>query len=106
MGLYDRDYSRRPEPGFHVSAPTTATMQLLAVTIGLYVAQLLFQGLTEWLWLPSDWWRRPWEAYRLLTYGFAHDPDDLKHILFNMLVLGMFGRPVDQRYGRGPFIVF
>jgi membrane associated rhomboid family serine protease len=81
-------------------------MQLLAVTIGLYVAQLLFQGLTEWLWLPSDWWRRPWEAYRLLTYGFAHDPDDLKHILFNMLVLGMFGRPVEQRYGRGPFIVF
>ena len=106
MGLYDRDYSRGPEPGFHVSAPTTATMQLLVVTIGMWVAQLLFQGLTEWLALPADWWRRPWEAYRLLTYGFAHDPSDLKHILFNMLILGMFGRPVERRYGRGPFVVF
>jgi len=106
MGLYDRDYSRGPEPGYHLTAPTTATMQLLVLTVGVYVAQLLFVELTGWLRLPPDWWRRPWEAYRLVTYGFAHSPDDIKHIIFNMLGLGMFGGLVEQRYGRARFLIF
>jgi membrane associated rhomboid family serine protease len=106
MGLYDREYSRQPEPGFHVSAPTTATMQLLIVTVGVYLAQYLFEGLTGWIALPADWWRRPWEAYRLVTYGFTHAPNDVKHILFNMLGLWFFGGFIEQRYGRRSFVVF
>jgi membrane associated rhomboid family serine protease len=106
MGLYDREYARGPEPGFHVTAPTTATMQLLILTVGVYLAQLLFEGLTQWLWLPADWWRRPWEAYRLVTYGFAHSPDDVEHIVFNMLGLGFFGKYIEQRYGRANFQIF
>ncbi|HEX6961498.1 MAG TPA: rhomboid family intramembrane serine protease [Lacipirellula sp.] len=106
MGLYDREYSREPEQGFHVSAPTTATMQLLIVTIGVYLGQILFQGLTEWIALPADWWRRPWEAYRLVTYGFAHSPSDIKHVIFNMLGLWFFGGFIEQRYGRRSFLIF
>lgn len=105
MGLYDREYSREPDSGFQLSAPQSATMQLLAVTIGVYVAQLLFKGLTDYLELRSDWYLRPWEAYRLLAYGFAH-AEHVEHIIGNMLVLGFFGRPVEQRYGRMPFLAF
>jgi membrane associated rhomboid family serine protease len=106
MGLYDREYSRGPEPGFHVSTPTTATMQLLVLTIGVYVAQQLFESATEWLMLPYDWWRRPWEAYRLVTYGFAHAPNSVEHIVFNMIGLVFFGKFIEQRYGRTQFFVF
>lgn len=106
MGLYDREYARDYESGFRLSAPSTATLQLLLITIGVYVVQLLFPALTDMIELPSDWWSRPWEAYRLVTYGFAHNPRDVTHILFNMVVLGIFGNYIEQRYGRARFIFF
>jgi membrane associated rhomboid family serine protease len=116
MGLYDREYSRHGEqPGYQLSAPQSATMQLLAITIAVYVLQLVFggsdggdprSGFTGLILLPSDWYRRPWEAYRLITYGFAHSTTALEHILMNMLVLGLFGRPVEDRYGRNRFLAF
>jgi membrane associated rhomboid family serine protease len=106
MGLYDRDYSRESEPGYSLSAPTTAVMQLLVATIAVYIAQQLFQASTGWIQLFWDWWKRPWEAYRLVTYGFAHDPEDIKHIVFNMLGLVFFGKYLEQRYGRSQFLIF
>lgn len=107
MGLYDREYSRYGEqPGYQVSAPQSATMQLLIATVAVYVVQLVFPGATDQLALSSDWYRRPWEAYRLLTYGFAHNPHGIEHIIMNMLVLGFFGRPVEDRYGRAKFLTF
>ncbi|WP_428307152.1 rhomboid family intramembrane serine protease [Lacipirellula sp.] len=106
MGLYDREYARDYESGFRLSAPSTATLQLLLITVGVYIAQLLFPALTGMIELRSDWWSRPWEAYRLLTYGFAHNPNDIKHILFNMVVLGIFGNYIEQRYGRARFLFF
>jgi membrane associated rhomboid family serine protease len=106
MGLYDRDYSREPQSGYQLSAPQSASMQLLVATVGMYIVQVLFTEVTDYLQLASDWYRRPWEAYRLLTYGFAHDPDDVMHIAGNMLMLGFFGRYVEDRYGRVPFLTF
>jgi membrane associated rhomboid family serine protease len=107
MGLYDREYSRGPEPGFHVTAPTTATMQLALLTGAVYVAQLAFGEPFERIFaLRSDWFTRPWQVYQLLSYGFLHDPNDISHILLNMLVFWMFGRELEQRYGRTEFIAF
>lgn len=108
MGLYDREYSRYGEPqsGYQLAAPQSATMQLLAVTVGVYLVQLVFKDVTDFLVLPYDWYRRPWEAYRLLSYGFAHAPNAIEHIICNMLILGFFGRPVEDRYGRKAFLAF
>lgn len=110
MGLYDRDYSREHEPGFHLSAPRSATMQLVVVTVAVYLAQIFTGGdaspVTRWLSLESNWWREPWKFYQLLTYGFLHDPDGIEHILINMIVLWMFGREIEQRYGRTEFLSF
>lgn len=106
MGLYDREYSREPEQGFHLSPPQSATMQLVLATVGVYLAQLAFPAVDEALALRSDWWRRPWMGYQLLTYGFLHSRDDIGHILVNMLVLFMFGREIEMRYGRGEFLTF
>lgn len=106
MGLYDREYSREPQSGYQFAAPQSATMQLLIATVAVYVVQILFEESTRYLVLPSDWYRRPWEAYRLISYGFAHAPRQIEHILFNMLVLFFFGPQVEQRYGRTKFLTF
>ena len=111
MGFYDRDYQRGGyedrEPGFHLGGPTTLTTKLVIFTFGVYLAQLLTN---QWLInvgsLRADWWQRPWLAYQLLTYGFLHAQNDLKHIAFNMLGLWIFGRDVEARYGAREFLIF
>jgi membrane associated rhomboid family serine protease len=107
MGIHDREYSRGPEPGFHVTAPTSATVQLALITGAVYLAQLAMgEPLDEALALRADWFRQPWRAYQLLSYGFLHDRNNIAHILVNMLVLWMFGRELEQRYGRVEFLAF
>jgi membrane associated rhomboid family serine protease len=48
---------------------------------------------------PLYWWQ-------FFTAGFVHDPDQLNHILFNMIGLYCFGVPLEQRYGRKEFLRF
>ncbi|MEM9658662.1 MAG: rhomboid family intramembrane serine protease, partial [Planctomycetota bacterium] len=107
MGIYDREYARGSEPGFHLQAPQTATTQLVILTFGVYVLQLLFSPyVTNALALRSDWFVRPWQFYQLLTYGFLHSEKDVVHILVNMVVLWMFGREIEYKYGRRQFVAF
>jgi membrane associated rhomboid family serine protease len=111
MGIYDRDYERgrqyEREPGFHLGGPVTLTTKLVIVTFGVYLVQFFTdQWITTFGSLQADWWRRPWLAYQLLTYGFLHDAQDLKHIGFNMLGLWIFGRQIEERYGRREYLTF
>lgn len=110
MGLYDREYGRYDDygqrPGVHLSAPRTITTKLVLVTFGVYLLQLVVQNSTLYLLLPSNWFQRPWECYRLLTYGFLHDTGGVAHILINMAVLWMFGRELEQKYGAREFLWF
>src|SRR5690349_5212330 len=48
---------------------------------------------------PADVLRRPWTV---LTYALLHR--DFLHIILNMLVLFMFGPPVEDRIGSRAFI--
>jgi membrane associated rhomboid family serine protease len=64
------------------------TAQLsLAGYLGL-VPGLVIRG---WLWQP-------------LTYMFLHSPQDLFHILFNMLLLWMFGGELERHWGSRAFL--
>jgi membrane associated rhomboid family serine protease len=122
MGIYDRDYQRTdPDddaPGFHLGSSSWSwTTKLVLVMFGIYVIQLITAParmmpgggdgwFTETFSLHADLIKRPWMAFELLTYGFLHDPNDLKHIVFNMLGLWMFGRIVEQRYGPREYLAF
>jgi membrane associated rhomboid family serine protease len=44
---------------------------------------------------------RPWTA---VTYMFVHG--NFLHLAFNLLALFVFGRPVEERMGSGPFLVY
>ena len=117
MGIYDRDYERNSSyddsPGIRLGGPRTWTTNLVLVMFAVYGVQLLTkpaQGGDGWFTdlfsLHADVFRRPWMAFELLTYGFLHDVDDLRHILFNMFGLWMFGRIVEEKYGRHEYLAF
>ncbi len=83
------------------------TTNLIIFTCAVYIGQLLSHNwLTEAWILPKGWYHEPWQAYRLLTYGFLHSPGDMWHILLNMFVLWLFGREVEARYGQREFLLF
>lgn len=115
MGIYDRDYGRERTyndgPGFHVGGERSLTTNLVIVMAIVYLVQLFTNGarggwFTQTFSLHADLPLHPWRIYELVTYGFLHDPDDLRHILFNCFGLWMFGRIVEQRAGRKEFLAF
>jgi membrane associated rhomboid family serine protease len=111
MGFYDRDYQRGNyydrQPGLYLGGPRSMVTNLIIINAVAYIVQLLSHDwLTEAWKLPSGWYHEPWQAYRLLTYGFLHSPQDLWHILWNMFALWLFGRDVEYRYGRREFLIF
>ena len=117
MGIYDRDYERQrsndESSGFHLGGARNWTTNLVIVMGIVYVVQLLTNSnapgggwFTQIFELHADLPREPWKAFQLITYGFLHDPGDLKHILFNAFALWMFGRSVEQRYGKKEYLTF
>ena len=46
------------------------------------------------------------QVWRLLTYAFLHDTKTPWHIVFNMLVLWMFGPIIEELWGRREFLAF
>ena len=45
-------------------------------------------------------------VWQLVTYMFLHDPTGLTHILFNMLMLWMFGADVERTWGTRRFLKY
>jgi len=77
--------------------------RLLVATAGVYLLQLTVFT-SSWLeltfgYVPSATLRHPWS---LLSYAFLHG--GFLHLLFNALLLWMFGTPVEARLGSRGFI--
>lgn len=110
MGIYDRDYYQdelRPLRPWDNKSMVTL---LIIVNVVLFVANFIFSPDTDALsrnlavepqnlWQPVYWWR-------LVTYGFTHDPGRINHILFNMVSLYFLGRSVEDRLGKWEFFRF
>lgn len=111
MGIYDRDYIRDDEPGYHVSIGSWSwTVKIIVFTFGVYLVQLVSNTGGNWfnhtLALHYDWWRQPWYCFQLLTYGFLHSVDDMLHIAGNMFLFWLLGRDLEAKYGRKEFLSF
>lgn len=121
MGIYDRDYERNggydQQPGLRLDGSLTLTTKLVLLTFGVYLLQIFtqpaapaFRGDFGWVTnnfsLYADTLTRPWQAFEFLTYGFLHDPIDIKHIVFNMIGFWFFGRAIESRYGHREFLTF
>jgi membrane associated rhomboid family serine protease len=85
--------------GIIIANVAVQLFQLLAGAEATYRIQELFALDPErvlknlWLWQP-------------LTYMFLHHPSDIFHLLFNMLMLYMFGGDLAQRWGGPRFLRF
>lgn len=113
MGIENRDYFRDDEqrrgPGGYggSSAGSWPVWQkLLAITGVAFVIQLLIPSFTDWFELAPDAVIYYGQVWRLLTYAFLHNPLQIFHILFNMLLLFFFGRRLESMYGGREFAWF
>jgi membrane associated rhomboid family serine protease len=108
MGIYDREYYQDGDGPRGFSFGGGQRMIVTNVVIASFIVFLgnVFanDGLRHLLPLEPDVYRRPWQCYQFLTYGFMHA--DIWHIGMNMFVLWMFGRVIESRFGRIEFLLF
>jgi len=113
MGLYDRDYYQREQPGYQLSfgRPQTMVVTIIIINVVVWLAAALFSPVGrvgpllthDWLAVHSDTLVRPWMWWQFVTYGFCHS-EEPSHIFFNMLALWFLGRDVEQLFGRWEFL--
>jgi len=78
---------------------------LIIVNAIVYFGQRTIPDLTEWGAL--HYWKSPlFKPHQIITHMFMHDPQSILHILFNMLVLWMFGAILENYWGAKRFINF
>ncbi|MCS7238592.1 MAG: rhomboid family intramembrane serine protease [Thermoguttaceae bacterium] len=106
MGIYDREYYRRPTEATAPIWPRTAVVNIILICVGLYLIDWLFfsedHTLTAALAVTEATLLIPWLWWKFLTYGFVHAPQP-GHIILNMLQLFFLGREVEERYGTREF---
>jgi len=78
---------------------------LIIATAVIFVLDFLTQGrfISPWLGLSTPRVLGAFELWRLLSYAFVHSVSSPFHILFNMLMLYMFGIAVLERTGEKIF---
>jgi membrane associated rhomboid family serine protease len=108
MGIYDRDYYQEDNRGWLEGGTRSMVVTLIIINIGVYLVQVVFQqtGITDFIKLPADTWKYPWYYWRVLTAGFAHDPSNVFHVIFNMYFLWIFGRDLEITLGKKEFLSF
>src|SRR5687767_488508 len=107
MGLMDRDYYRDEPRSSLLGGDRSMVANLILVNVVLFIVDMIFfpEGeLMKKMALKPTLFERPWDAWQLITYGFAHDPGAYWHILFNMVGLWFFGRDIEGVYGRKVFL--
>jgi membrane associated rhomboid family serine protease len=84
---------------------TPAVKWLLYVNTGMYVATLMFRGIVDYLGLiPLQVIEKFW-LWQPVTYMFLHARTPT-HILFNMLILWMFGVELERMWGTRFFVKY
>ena len=79
---------------------------LLLVNVAVFLVDFLTGGRILFQLLALNPWAvtRDLEVWRVFTYMFVHDFRGIIHVLFNMLMLWMFGVPVAREMGEKSFL--
>ena len=85
-----------------------AMAMTLSLLIG-YIVQMIWNWTGNWM-LIEELWMIPNEVesgafHTLITAGFVHSPADPLHVLGNIMIVALVGIPLEQRLGRGRWIL-
>jgi len=115
MGIYDRDYVRPHQErhytmGGGIRGISPVVKWLLIVNFVVYIIAKLIPDLGEYIYyygsvLPESFFNMV-QVWRLVTYQFLHDPSNIFHIVFNMMVLYFMGPFVERSWGSRAFLKF
>ncbi len=133
MGINDRDYGRTERtPWDRIENPRSMVITLIVINVIVFAAQSLFvyspqsnspvgmdtpQGevavgsmgekrshIDDIFAVRGTSLTRPWLWFQTVTYGFLHNRSNILHLVFNMFLLYVFGRPLEQRIGGQEFL--
>jgi len=85
------------------------TKNLLILNVLTYLAALVFssKGIDVYSILGTHYLNSPlFQPFQVITYMFMHSLQDFTHILFNMLILIMFGAHLERLWGPKRFFIF
>lgn len=85
------------------------TKNLLLINVSLYVLSLVMmsKGIDLTSYLGAHYFNSPlFQPYQVVTHMFMHSLNDFTHILFNMLLLVMFGSHLERLWGPKRFFIF
>lgn len=109
MSYYRQGPFRPGGSGMGIGVPgmTPCVKAIMIVSGVVWFAQLLLSGmevnLAAYLGLVPGRVIRGW-IWQPVTYMFLHSPQDLFHIIFNMLMLWMFGSELERHWGSRAFL--
>lgn len=109
MGIYDREYYRAEGGGWRwFSGTAPACKTLIAINVAAYMLQWMFPALrlSEIFGANSADIFRKFMVYQPLTATFLHDPNNVLHIIWNMLFLWWFGSELEGMLGSREFTFF
>lgn len=105
--MNQNSYSRRPAGNSAI--PDVIFILLIAnglvYALQQFAPQMMFRYFALWP-LNSPEGYPSFMPWQLVTYGFMHGMGSLMHILFNMLMLWMFGREIERLMGARRFITY
>lgn len=123
MGIHNREYMRdEPVFGLGVGWLRDISITLVAVNVAVFLLQVLLTRpaspeeqmaygvrampiLDDWFALdPRAVWRG--QVWRLTTYDFLHSSQSIWHLFWNMWLLVLAGRRVEQRLGSKEYLTF
>jgi membrane associated rhomboid family serine protease len=85
----------------------TKNLLLLNITVFIVVLILAQQGTDYTGLLGAHYINSPlFEPFQMITYMFMHSLNDFLHIIFNMLLLVMFGSHLERIWGPKRFFLF
>ena len=115
MGIYDRSYYQDDQPrGIFFGSgqgggPTSMVTKIVMVNVAIFIADMeMFANgkLSHAMACEVGTLTQPWNWWKFLSSGFAHSPTDILHVAFNMFGLWIFGRSLEQKFGKMEFLRF
>lgn len=119
MGFEDRQYYRDPDQPLYSSYSPTSTQSVvnkliianvIVLVLDIFSSPVGDKG-TQWIsYALSLRMDSLWQFWTLLSYGFTHasykTEIGLFHIIGNMIILYVLGRPIEERVGGAEFLKF